>query len=174
MKALYTSLIVAFSVGLGACASQVPSVEKRPPSMERKMWVAQHWEEIADHVAQRLATALAASHSPEKPLVLYVKKPQSTSTFSSALHDLLITHLLGQGFGVSDDPSEGLPVEYDVQVITHNVPQPPPDTEVLITTSVLSGDRYLARVSDIYYVPNYNLGQYLAQAPTMLMEVVGP
>ena len=63
MKALYTLLFVAFSVGLGACASQVPSVEKRPPSVERKMWVAQHWEEIADHVAQRLGTALAASHS---------------------------------------------------------------------------------------------------------------
>jgi hypothetical protein len=174
MKALYTSLIVAFSVGLGACAAQVPSVEQRPLSVERKMWLAQHWEEIADQVTQRLATVLAASHSPEKPLVLYVKKPQAASTFNSALHDLLITHLLGQGFGVSDDPSEGLPVAYDVQVITHNVPQPPPDTEVLITTSVLSGDRYLARVSDIYFIPNYNLAQYLAQAPTVAMEVVGP
>ncbi len=41
----------------------------------------------------------------------------------------------------------------------------PTRTEVLITTSLESGDRYLARTADVYYVEQEDSGLYKAKAP---------
>jgi hypothetical protein len=53
-----------------------------------------------------------------------------------------------------------------------------PNNEIIVTTSVMSGDRYVARVRDIYYISDNNVGQYVARGPnpvtTRIMEVVGP
>jgi hypothetical protein len=42
----------------------------------------------------------------------------------------------------------------------------------------MSGDRYVARVRDIYYISDNNVGQYVARGPdpvtTRIVEVVGP
>jgi hypothetical protein len=53
-----------------------------------------------------------------------------------------------------------------------------PNNEIIVTTSVMSGDRYVARVRDIYYISDNNVGQYVARGPdpvtTRIVEVVGP
>lgn len=52
-----------------------------------------------------------------------------------------------------------------------------PNSEIIVTTSVMSGDRYVTRLRDIYYVSDNNVGQYIAKGPapvtTRIMEVVG-
>ncbi len=52
-----------------------------------------------------------------------------------------------------------------------------PNSEIIVTTSIMSGDRYVTRLRDIYYVSDNNVGQYIAKGPapvtTRIMEVVG-
>jgi hypothetical protein len=76
---------------------------------------------------------------------------------------------MDRGFVVTDNPSTGVPVAAQVQVVVLN-------DEIILTTSVTNGERYVTRLSDIYYIDNTRLGQYIAQAPsaTRIMEVVGP
>jgi hypothetical protein len=155
---------------------------------------------------------------------LNVQQPRYNSDFGIAFHNLLVTHLLEAGFVMSESPSGGLPVSYDIQVVTHNDrgfirPTPGlftaltgtvlvlrdvadsqsaaaatllgavavdvasgyvtdnPNSEIIVTTSVMSGDRYVARLRDIYYVSDNNVDQYNAKGPapatTRMMEVVG-
>lgn len=177
MKALHPTLIVAIVLGLAACASQpYPGVEKAQTTSQKKIVVAQHWDGVAAQVAQRLSSALASSRESGKPLVLYLQRPSNPSVFEAAFHDLLVTRLLGEGFGISHDPQVGLPVQYQVQVVTHRVPDADvPDSEIIVTTSVMSGDRFLARISDIYYVPSSELDTYVVfrGVPNRLMGVTG-
>lgn len=56
---------------------------------------------------------------------------------------------------------------------------PTPDSEVIITTSVMNGNRFVTRISDLYYVSDNNATQYIAccsePAPvTRTIGVVGP
>ena len=53
-----------------------------------------------------------------------------------------------------------------------------PNSEIIVTTSVMSSDRYAARLRDIYYISDNNVDQYVAKGPTpvttRIVEVVGP
>lgn len=177
MNALRMTVILIFAFVLIACASrQYPTAETTSIDSQQQILVVQHWDAVAARVAQRLANALSTSREAGEPLVLYLQKPRSPSAFENAFHDLLITRLLGEGFGVSEDAKVGLPVNYRVQVVTHRDPsQERPDSEILVTTSVMSGDRYLTRMSDIYYVLDTELDNYVVfrSTPDRLMEVVG-
>jgi len=177
MKVLCTLLIAGFSLGFAACA-QIPAIADRPPAVpQEKIWVAQHWEDAAAHVAERLATGLRSVRRGGQPLVLYVDSPQAVSPFEEAFHQFLLTRLLAQGFGITSEPNAGLPLKYDVQLVSHsNARYPSVDDELIVNVSVMSGDRYLSRLSDIYYIAPYDTAMYLAQSPvvTRRMEVVGP
>jgi hypothetical protein len=54
-----------------------------------------------------------------------------------------------------------------------------PNSEIIVTTSVMNGDRYVSRLRDIYYVSDNNVDQYIAKVPvpapvtTRMVEVVG-
>ncbi|MEE4380285.1 MAG: hypothetical protein V2J55_22590 [Candidatus Competibacteraceae bacterium] len=185
MKTLCASfLILIVSLGLGACTTPAPLETGYPRTYQQKMQAAHHWEVLATDVAQRLGAALSTQDPSGGKQILNVKGAKCCTVFNWAFHDFLITHLLEQGFGVSSDPNVGLPVEYQVQVVTHKdrcIRRPKVDcvtgltSEVVVTTSVMSGDRYLVRMSDVYYISDNNSDQYLAQVapPTRLMEVVG-
>jgi hypothetical protein len=53
---------------------------------------------------------------------------------------------------------------------------PIPDDEVIVTTSVLGGQRFITRMSDIRYISDANRDQYMGRTPipTRRMEVVDP
>lgn len=224
MKISYAPLAI-LCLGLGACMSQVPIATTYPITFQKKMQAAQHWDVLAADVAIRLRDSLIGSGEPQgRPVALYVQQRQYDSEFGMAFHNLLITHLLEQGFVMSESPSGGLPVNYDIQVVTHNDrgfirPTPGlftaltgtvlvlrdvadsqsaaaatmlgavavdvgtgfitdnPNSEIIVTTSVMSGDRYVARLRDIYYVSDNNVDQYIAKGPapvtTRMVEVVG-
>jgi hypothetical protein len=174
MKLSYVPLIVASAVGLGACTYQVPSVAPREPTTMYKLWVAQQWDQAAGDIAQRLVAGLSAVYPRGQPRILYVERPANPSQFTDTFRQLLITKLMAQGFGVSDNPNEGLPVAINAELITRDTFTQPPYSELVLNVSVMSGNRYLSRVSDIYYVSSYDLDNYLAQATTArTLEVVG-
>ncbi len=222
MKALYAHLLIVGSLGLGACAPQVPVPDTYAPTFQKKMQAAQHWDVLAAGVAERLRESLGTHYDTGQPIVLHVQEPQPSTTFTQAFHGLLITQLMQEGFGVSRDPAVGMPVTYEVQVISHKnrdlgptstPPQgqaqgdgfnnrnsagvegslgngqgqyanrdtvyfatgPVPDNEIIVTTYIAGGGRYVTRMSDILYINDNNRGQYLSNAPvTRRMEVVGP
>ena len=176
MKVLCTPLIAVLVLGTEGCMTQFPAVEEWPPTTQQKLWVAQQWDDVTRQVAERLAAGLRSVRRAGQPLVFYVEKPQSFSVFNDAFYQLLTTQLLAQGFSLTSDPNAGLPLKYNVQLVKHEVSYPPPDTEIIVNVSVLSGDRYLSRLSEVYYIATYDLPFYLAQGPvvTRRMEVVGP
>lgn len=225
MKISYAPLVI-LCLGLGACMSQVPVATTYPITFQKKMQAAQHWDILAADVANRLHDDLIGSGEPQqsRPVALSVQHPRQDSEFGNAFHSLLITHLLERGFIMSENPAGGLPVSYDIQVVTHNDrgfirPTPGlftaltgtvlvlrdisdthsaaaatmagavaldvasgfvtdnPNSEIIVTTSVMSGDRYVARLRDIYYISDNNVDQYIAKGPapvtTRMVEVVG-
>ena len=223
MKISYAPLVV-LCLGLGACMSQVPVATTYPVTFQKKMQAAHHWDILTEDVANRLHDALIGSGEQGRPISLYVQQPKYDSHFGEAFHSLLITHLMERGFSITENPAAGLPLNYDVQVVSHNDrgfirPMPGlftalassvfvlrevagesstaawmlgavgvdvatgyitdnPNNEIIVTTSVMSGDRYVARVRDIYYISDNNVGQYIASGPapvtTRIVEVVGP
>ena len=223
MKISYAPLVV-LCLGLGACMSQIPMATTYPVTFQKKMQAAHHWDILTEDVANRLHDALIGSEGQGRPVSLYVQQPKYDSHFGNAFHDLLITHLMERGFSITENPAGGLPLTYDIQVVSHNDrgfirPMPGlftalassvfvlrsiadesstaawmagavgmdvvtgyitdnPNNEIIVTTSVMSGDRYIARVRDIYYISDNNVGQYVASGPapvtTRIVEVVGP
>ncbi|MFZ1829291.1 MAG: hypothetical protein WAW42_11080 [Candidatus Competibacteraceae bacterium] len=204
--------------------SQIPMATTYPVTFQKKMQAAQHWDVLTEDVANRLRGSLIGSGEQGRPIALYVQQPKYNSHFGEAFHNLLITHLMERGFSITENPAGGLPLTYDVQVVSHNDrgfirPMPGlftalassvfvlrgvagesstaawmlgaagvdvvtgyitdnPNNEIIVTTSVMSGDRYVARVRDIYYISDNNVGQYVARGPnpvtTRIVEVVGP
>ena len=223
MKISYAPLVV-ICLGLGACMSQIPMATTYPLTFQKKMQAAQHWDILTEDVANRLHDALIGSGEQGRSVSLYVQQPKYDSHFGEAFHNLLITHLMERGFSITENPANGLPLTYDIQVVSHNDrgfirPMPGlftglagsvfvlrgvadesstaawmlgaagvdivtgyitdnPNNEIIVTTSVMSGDRYVARVRDIYYISDNNVGQYVARGPvpitTRIVEVVGP
>ena len=225
MKILYAPLLL-LCFGLGACVSQVPVATTYPVTFQQKMQAAGHWDILAADVAGRLrASLLGSGEQTGRPMALYVQAPRHNSDFGEAFHSLLITHLMEQGFSISENPSAGLPLSYQIQVVAHNDrgfirPVPglftaltssvlvlhnvadagnpasaamlgavgldiatgyitdTPNSEIIVTTSVMNGDRYVARMRDIYYISDNNVDQYIAKGPapvtTRMVEVVGP
>jgi hypothetical protein len=195
-----------------------------PITFQKKMQAAHHWDVLTEDVANRLRDALIGSGEQGRSVSLYVQQPKYDSDFGEAFHNLLITHLMERGFSMTENPASGLPLTYDVQVVSHKDrgfirPMPGlftslagsvfvlrgvanesstaawmlgavgvdvvtgymtdnPNNEIIVTTSVMSGDRYVARVRDIYYISDNNVGQYIAGGPapvtTRIVEVVGP
>ena len=225
MKILYAAPLILLCLGLGACMSQVPVATTYPVTFQKKMQAAGHWDVLTADVAKRLHDSLLGSGEQQgRPVSLYVQRPKYDSDFGNAFHDLLITHLMEQGFTVSENPASGLPVTYSIQVVTHKDrgfirPTPGlftalagsvyvlrsvadqsatsavmlgavaldvvsgfitdnPNSEIIVTTSVMSSDRYAARLRDIYYISDNNVDQYVAKGPTpvttRIVEVVGP
>ncbi len=224
MKISYAPLAI-LCLGLGACMSQVPVATTYPVNFQKKMQAAHHWDVLTADVAKRLHDNLIGSGEPQsRPVALNVQQPRYDSQFGVAFHNLLVTHLLEQGFVMSENPAAGLPVSYDVQVVTHKDrgfirPTPglftaltgtvlvlrdtsdtyspaaaamvgavaldvasgfvtdTPNSEIIVTTSVMNGDRYVSRLRDIYYVSDNNVDQYIAKGPapvtTRMVEVVG-
>ncbi|MCP5197719.1 MAG: hypothetical protein H6974_13200 [Gammaproteobacteria bacterium] len=183
MKILYASLVI-LCLGLGACTTPMPVETSYPLTYQQKMRSAHHWDVMANDVANWLQNALIAPANPEhdkgrqaqenRPTVtLYLQQPRYDSAAGAGFHDLLTTRLVERGFIVTANPSAGLPVSYDMQVVKSGLPETL-KYEVIVNVSVMNAERYLVRYSNIYYVGDES--QYVAihQPATRIMEIVGP
>lgn len=183
MKKALTIFLVVLSLGLIGCANQVPAPSTYEPSYQAKMLAAHHWNLLATSVAQRLQQALAGLNGTEK-LVMHVKHPHHSTVFNDAFHELLETQLMQSGFGVTRNPADAtLAVEYNVKyagdadfdINTGYSEVEVPDDDIIISVAVLSEGRYIARISEIFYIDETTSREYLVlnRIPSRLIEVVG-
>lgn len=185
MKISYVPLII-LCLGLGACTSSIPLKTNYPLTYQREMLAVHHWDVMAADVANWLQNLLMGTSEQDqaqaqdvRPITLNVQQPQYGSEAGDVFHGLLITQLVNRGFIIGETPMHGFPVTYDIQVVTQPwMLRETNDSEVVINASVMSGDRYVGRFSDIYYIPHINRNLYIARGPapvtTRMMEIVGP
>jgi hypothetical protein len=184
MKKVSTTIIlIVLSLGLISCANQVPAPSAYAPSYQPKLTAAHHWNLLATSVAERLQAALSGLNGDEK-LVMHVQRSSNSTVFNSAFHEMLETQLMQHGFGVTRDPgSASLRVEYDVKyagqadydVNTGYAAVRGSDNDIVVTVSVLNDGRYIARITEIFYIDGAAAKEYLAAnpVPSRLIEVVG-
>lgn len=184
MKPLAISVLL---IGLlTACAHEVPIPTAYEKSYQPKTWAAHHWNVLAADVAERLAAGVAGLTPSNQPVVVNVHRPSPPTVFNNAFHELLETQLIQQGFGVTRNPLEAdLGVEFNVTaagradkaVDSGYTEIEPIDRDVVVNISVLRGDRYLTRISEIFYV-DQSIGHELIYQPperlppTRLVDVV--
>lgn len=185
MKISYAPLAIA-CLALGACMTPVPVSTSYPLTYQRQMLAVHHWEVMAVDVANWLQGLLMGSseqgqgQNRDNSLIsLSIQPSRYGSEIGEVFHGLLVTQLVNRGFIISMNPAEGFPVNYDIRVVTEPVMLTETgNVEVILTASLMNGDRYLGRFSDIYYIPEKNASLYIAKGPapitTRMIEVVGP
>ena len=183
-KVSATITLIVLSLGLISCANQVPAPSAYEASYQPKMLAAQHWNLLAISVAERLQAALSGLNGEEK-LVMYVQHSPNATVFNSAFHEMLETQLMQHGFGVTRssagaslrveyDVKHGGPADYDINTGYTSIASS--DDDIVVTVSVLNDGRYIARITEIFYVDGRSSREYLALSPAVpsrLIEVVG-
>jgi len=112
-----------------SCSSRMPEPITYPYSQQKKMQASEHWEILAQDLANRINNELILNDNIET--AVYVKptcgdeitpcKANETSTFNEAFRDLLITGLYDYGIPTrSKSTPESIEVLYKVQVVRHN------------------------------------------------------
>lgn len=112
-----------------SCSSRVPEPISYPYSQQKKMQASQHWEVLADDLANRINNELIRSDNIDK--AVFVKEtcgddstpcgPNQTSTFNEAFRDLLITKLFDFGIPTSNrGGDDAIEILYKVQLVRHN------------------------------------------------------
>ncbi len=203
---------------------RMPQSQGYPYTNQKKMQAAQHWNVLANDVANRInnelirqnyvSASLYVKHSCGKPDAC---KQGETFPFDEGFNDLLTTQLVN--FGVNTQVTSvgaTLTVDYKVQVVYHQDvryqwPQPgvltaltagvmvlrdapweivaiataaAVDTlratssinghyEVIITTSIIDGNKYAMRTSDIYYINDADFWQYQQNNPATEIPLTG-
>ncbi|MGF1529148.1 MAG: hypothetical protein ACFCBW_20545 [Candidatus Competibacterales bacterium] len=187
MRALVSTLLAA-ALGLAGCASQPPVPPPTVPTtgLQPKYIAAEHWRGFAADVATRLAAALGEAVPEGETLVVYLEPPRVSTTFSESFYDLLTTELMQQGFGVIITPGVSpLVISYDIRdagpadydVAGSPVALAAQDRDILINVSVTNDDRFVTRISEIFYINADTRGEYFAASPpppARRVEVVGP
>jgi hypothetical protein len=214
MRYLLLSVVIVLMVG---CTSRIPEPIAYPYSQQLKMQASEHWEVLAQDLANRINNELIKSDNIDKAVFVeetcgderQACEPLQTSAFNEAFHDLLITSLVDLGVPTKNKTDEeSIEILYKVQVVRHNAQrfrtlQPGlltaisaaivvlrnaptnlvilatgvgadiansslsinQQSEVIITTSMVTDDKYLFRASDIYYINDKDFWHYQEGAP---------
>lgn len=210
----YPVLILCLLCG---CSSRIPEPITFPYSQQQKMQASQHWQVLAEDLANRINNELIITDNSNKSV--FVKQtcgdeatpcgPAETSSFNEAFRDLLITNLVGFGIPTKKQKDEEtVEILYKVQLVHHtaerirtlqpgllttlsaavvvfrNVPAElltvaagvaadvantsltnNEHYEIIITTSLVNGGKYLFRASDIYYINDTDFWHYQERLP---------
>jgi hypothetical protein len=124
-----TLFLLFFLSFIASCSSRLPEPITYPYSQQQKMQASEHWEILAQDLANRINNELILNDNIET--AVYVKptcgdettpcEANETSTFNEAFRDLLITSLYGYGIPTrSKATPESIEVLYKVQVVRHN------------------------------------------------------
>jgi len=181
----------------------VPLPTNHPTALQREVQAVQHWQLLAASIA--LATRSMLDAEPETlnhPFSVVPSQP--SSEFSRAFHELLVTELHKAGVRVAAPPAGGTAIRYVIRLIEFgdgrrtdypfyatNDSLPPelgvtdqselsdrsvPRHELLVTTSILRGDGYWLRRSDIHYLRSEDAELYRphshALAQASLIDIV--
>lgn len=139
-------LIIVF---LFTACSRIPEPITHEYTQQKKMQAVEHWNFLARDVAARLNHELVVYDYLSTPV--YVKetcgdektpcRPNQTSSFNEAFHDLLITQLVNYGIQTRIEPTDNaLAINYKVQIVRHRakrVRSLPPGTFTALTATIL-------------------------------------
>lgn len=109
-KIVLASLAIAVA-GTFGCASRyadVPAPTRFENTQQQKLQAADHWRNIADHVAKQLAGDLRDRLNGR---AVYVPQPGGEQAFVEGFRDLLITSLVAQQIPVSTEAKNALTVD---------------------------------------------------------------
>ncbi|GKT20482.1 hypothetical protein [Acidovorax sp. SUPP3334] len=194
--------VLAAAALLGGCAApDLPQSEAHAPSTQKTARAVQHWDVLARDVAERTAVKLRDWPPGEYPLYIVPAQGDGFDAgFRSLLMTRLVDRgitlsvqptgvrmavstqvVQHQGGGVGAPPrvrlSEGVAVVRDASGAY--VPAPdvllasgPARTEILVTTSIQSDERVLARTSDVYSIDQGDLALYLPRMPAVVATPV--
>lgn len=141
-------VIAAMLAGCATPYSEAPLATNFPTTKQEKMQAAAHWNVIAKDVAAQISLKLAE----QRPL--HVAQPTGKSAFERAFANQLISSLVADGQTVMKQPADWFRAEF----ATGDTPQ----TEIIVTTSVSDGTRYLSRNTSVYYVADSDKALYEA------------
>jgi hypothetical protein len=145
---------ISVALVLSGCVSQsqVPLVESYPLTYQKVLNASHHWDVMAADVAAQLKATISASGRASDSLSI-LDAPDRTE-FNRAFQNLLMTQLVKSGVNVNSGHGSRLAATFDAQVIRQSRNAGPiPRTEVIVTTSLVDGNRIIDRRTDIYYVP---------------------
>ena len=175
----------ALAVLAGCTTTGVPGAAPfAKPAAQDRIRAAGHWQVVAqDAVAQ--TTQLLDSAGLGAGTDIYVVEPAGASAFDRAYRQFLISELVKGGKSVRNTGDSVVLVEYQTQVVASGGAAPADQvtygrapygfTELVLTTSVSSGNRYIASNSDVYYIES-NDARLFARTPipaVRSMEIVG-
>ena len=109
--------VLIAGLAIGGCASNMPEAQNFPPAQQKIALATRHWGVIAtDAVEQSRATL--DQELASKDIAVYVAE-NSTSEFSKAFRNFMISGLLKAGIPVSDKKEGAIEITYETQVISH-------------------------------------------------------
>lgn len=155
------------AVLLGGCTNigaPLPTDFAQEP--QQKIQAVRQWQTVATSLAERLSVMMIRDNSctPQATLcdVIYVHPAANASTFDAAFRDAFVSYLVGRGWNVAQQGPADIEIDLDSRYAKLATA---PDVEVMVTASARRGDRYLARISDVYYVTSPELYAKLASTP---------
>ena len=145
---LSVSLLCLLIFNLCSCQfrSQVPKPTAYKFSTQQKMQAAHHWDILAKDVADRIDSKLKSLESNEFLTPLFINH-NTDSPFEKAFRNLLLSHITNYNYQVSDNKSENLQIDFDVQIIHHKSNRKQRNWPGFYTTaaSIISGGVAVAR-----------------------------
>ena len=144
--------IVVASLSGCAMQPQVPIPINHAISYQEELRASRHWDLLAADVAEQIKASIASTGNR----TVYVDDPAARTDFNRAFQNLLVTQLLNKGLNVSSSRANAVSVSFDTQLVVHRSAAyagPAPQTEVIVTTSLSDGPRFLTRRTSIYYIP---------------------
>ena len=169
-----TTRLVTLSASIAlltACASSpIPVSENFPLTVQPKVRSAGHWNLLSKDVVKQTLETLSSVGTAAP---LYVALPPQASTFDVAFREFLITELVKAQRVVSQVPDNAIEVSYKTQLVRINSGGPT-STQLILTTTVATGGRYLARQTDLYSVEEADASLFASVLPAQtMMKVVG-
>jgi len=144
----------------------VPSSSNYPATVQQKARAVYHWDLLAAEVADKMATK-AALDGLEKNTFQLV--PPVNTPFNRAFGDLLLTRLVARGLTITSAPgienAQGAFIRFDVQLVSGADIGKTTRTELLVTTSMEWGQRFISRTSDIYYIDQGDAKLFMQPPP---------
>jgi hypothetical protein len=186
--------LVGAILAVGAC-NYKPMVEPSEPITNFQLKSVNHWQQLAAQTADQLTAALRNTPTmASRPL--YVAGDRS-SEFVRGFRDFLATELANRGFSVATSPSpDAVIINTSTQVVAMSDPRKPPiplgaievgiaaaievttglvtyltdspDTEVVVSTTVLDDQRFLFRKNSIFYVDDREAEAYRSGPSNMI------
>ena len=126
MRSFFVHILVIFL--FCSCSSRIPEPISYPYSQQKKMQAASHWNVLAADLAGRINQQLVLTDNYAKAVFVQEMSGDkdisgqmgATGSFHEALHDLLITNLVGYGVPTrSHADQEAIEIQYKVQVVYH-------------------------------------------------------